>query len=364
MVSVSDNRAWIARRGTILLPVMALTVLAGTGPPTTTRSVHAEPLPVDRSTIRALTESLGARFATTHTDHFSIVSDVSPDRIARMGDIIEPTYERVSRFIAELGLPSHRPRHKMTVIFFHTWEGYEAYARGIGFVVTPAVPGVFDQRSNQCILFNFGNSALVRNKRNEMNAALEAVQGSDGLSASDRARLQRRIEMLQEQIAEYERLINATVVRHEIAHQILAGSGIQRQGPEGRRWLQEGLAMQFEGDDATNRYRREDLLSTEASGAPIGVRSLITDSKLLGPGGKRSQLAYATAWGLVDFLVKRHPRAFAAYLMSRGGRVARNGDGASDPETDAFEAAFGTLNESFESRFREYVRGLAAQSGE
>ena len=183
-------------------------------------------------------------------------------------------------------------------------------------------------------------------------------------AASDRARLQRRIETLQEQIAEYERLINATVVRHEIAHQILAGSGIQRQGPNGRRWLQEGLAMQFEGDDATNRYRREDLLSTEAAGAPIGVRSLITDSKLLGPGGKRSQLAYATAWGLVDFLVKRHPRAFAAYLMSRGGRVARNGEGASDPETDAFEAAFGALNESFESRFREYVRGLAAQSGE
>lgn len=365
MVFMSKTNARVAHRGATLLVVFGLAVLVASGPPSvTTAPSETESLPVDTRAIRALTGRLGFRFAIMHTDHFSIVSDSRASRIVRVREVIEPTFDRVRRFAAELGLSSDGPRHKMTVVLFDTWEGYQAYAREIGFVVTPAVPGVFDQRSNQCVMFNFGNSALVRQKQRELNEALEAVQASDGRSATDRMQMERRIETLQEQIAEYERLINATVVRHEIAHQVLANSGLQRRGPESRRWLQEGLAMQFESEGAINSYRLADLYSAEAVASPIDVRLLITDSKFLGPGASRSQLAYATAWGLVDFLVERDSRAFGAYLMSRGGRAARNGVAASDSETDAFEGAFGPLDDAFESRFREYIRGMAARRGE
>ncbi|MFQ5425162.1 MAG: DUF1570 domain-containing protein [Phycisphaerae bacterium] len=345
------------RRAGVAMLTALWTGVVYAGPLAATQPGLSDVLPLDVPALRALRAEVGERFRVTQTPHFVIVSDSGADRVRQTRDTIEATYDRVRTFATAMGPVARRPPCKMTVLLFDTWAGYEGHARKIGFVVSESVPGAFDSRSNQCLMYNFAHSALIRQKRRELSAAL-AGGGVTGPAASRR---RRRIEGLSRQIASYERLINATVVRHEIAHQVLANIGLQRPELGMRRWLTEGLAMQFESEGPVNRYRLEDLTSTETRRNPIEARSLITDPKRLGPGAERLPIAYATAWGLVRFLIDRRPRAFRDYLTGTGPAEP---SGATEVrrEAAAFEAAFGALDEAFESEFRGYTRELAASA--
>jgi len=218
------------------------------------------------------------------------------------------------------------------------------------------VPGFFDEAFDRSVIFNFENAEFVVRKRRELatiraeaSAAPtnKAGQGDPQRQREARLRLAGAIER---QIEQYLDLLDTTVIRHEISHQALLSLGIQKAAHRDRRWLKEGLAMQFETATPPNRHRLADFAAIDRENTPLSAAALIQDPTLLGPGGADAPQAYAAAYALVLYLIDKHPTQLAAYLQS-------NQKGSTTPQVErgAFEAAFGKLTPEFEARWREYA---------
>jgi hypothetical protein len=325
-------------------------------------------LPADDRADRALLAEFGEQFRKQHTARFTIISSAPVERTAQLSTTAEETFEAVRRFAGRLRLPVRHPASKMTVIFFGQWEAYASYARTAGFHIDERAPTFFDERSNRCFLFDYDDSVLVRQKRREIAEArsrLEDVAPADPGDADRRERIRRslrHIEQIEAHIVELKGIVELTFVRHEIAHQVLYNLGLQGNHHRGRRWLKEGLAMQFEGPEPVNRHRLADFRAVDMRKDPINLVELIADPKLMGPGAERLQQAYALAWALVHYLVHVHPEALAGYIQAESPRQGVPGAGRRSAIAD-FERAFGPLEAAFESRWRRYIAGLGSESG-
>lgn len=339
----------------------AVVIEAGFSP----RRAAAAPLRVDRAGDAALIKQLGRGFLDHHSPSFSIISDADSRLVARLARHAEDTRADVVSFAQRLNMTLKTPANKMTVVYFNQWADYSRYAQQAGFRVDENVPGFYDDQTNRCLMFNYANATVIRQKRDELlKAQKRAIEASHtDLSAPEKALLEtkrRRVRELERQIEALERLISMTVVRHEIAHQVMANVGLQPRGAAALRWLREGLAMQFETRDGSNRHRLEDFLAAADHEAGQSLAFLVSDPKWIGPGARDLGARYATAWLLVHYLVHKRPVEFASYLRARladeqQGRLTNGG-------LAEFEASFGSLDKAFESNLREYARALTRAS--
>ncbi len=326
--------------------------------------VAASPLSVDSADDAALIKQLGRGFLDHHSPSFSIISDANAQLVARLARHAEDTLADVVSFARRLDMTLKTPAHKMTVVYFNQWADYSRYARQAGFRVDENVPGFYDDRSNRCMMFNYANATVIRQKRDELFEALrEQVRaGKRDLSAAEKVlyeKKRRRVRELERQIEALERLISTTVVRHEIAHQVMANLGLQPRSVAALRWLREGLAMQFETRDGSNPHRLEDFLAANHK-AGQNLSLLVSDPKRIGPGAGDLGARYATAWLLVHYLVHKRPAGFASYLRAR---LADEQQGQStDGDLAEFEASFGSLDKIFEEKLREYAQASARGS--
>lgn len=305
----------------------------------------------DTSVIE-LARALGAGFTVIPSAHFNVVSNVDAAGVAALIRAAETTYGRVMDFSERMGIRTQRLTRPMTVVYFNTWPQYEAFALREKFVVQEVVPGFFDERGNRCIIFNFENSTLIRAKREELAVArADANPKKPGTSSGKNSEVRlRRVSELERQIDKNLELIRAVVIQHEIAHGVLFNLGLQRPLDHRRRWLKEGLAMQFETTEAPNAYRLADFRDIDWGGRPPTIRSIIEDPTLIGPGAAAPQRAYAAAWGLCYYLIQTHPREFERYLRASPS-AGRAGD------LEDFSAFFGAI-EPLEQGWLEFMYNL------
>ncbi|HKQ49925.1 MAG TPA: DUF1570 domain-containing protein [Phycisphaerae bacterium] len=300
-------------------------------------------LPPDTSAARATLAQLGPRFGARYTPHFTLLSDADAARTEPLGDLAEQTWLRVNTFAMRLGLATHPPAKKLLVIFFDAWEDYERFLRPDGFVISPNVPGFFDQFANRCVMFNAAGGPLIRDKRRELTES-----GRESPSSTSRAHL----DDAQRRVTDHERLINDTVIRHELAHLVLYNIGVQTAAMRDRRWLQEGLAMQFEAAEPVNSYRAADFLAIDPDKTVALCRSVIADPRPLAPGAQTSTEAYAAAWAIVFYVSSELPREFATYLTTPALPRER--------EISHFEKTFGSVDASFVERSRKTIAAARA----
>jgi hypothetical protein len=291
----------------------------------------------DTAAARTTLAQLGPRFSARYTPHFTILSDSETERTEQLGGLAEETWSRVNNFAARLRLTTHPPTKKLLVIFFDTWEGYERFLRPDGFVISPNVPGFFDQFANRCVMFNAAGGPLIRDKRREL------TESGDDLSPTSRPDL----DEAQRRVSDHERLINDTVIRHELAHLVLFNIGVQTTAMRDRRWLQEGLAMQFESEQPVNAWRAADFLALDPEKAAALCRTVIADPRPLAPGAQASTHAYAASWAMVFFMSTEMPHAFAAYLTTPP--LPR------DRELPTIEKSFGPVDAAFVERCRKTI---------
>ena len=322
-----------------LLSILACAAALPGEPPPTTRSATPTSLPTDERLTLSLQRQLGPKFPGIATDHFIILSSADNRSTKEIIGSAEKAFAAVDEFVSRLQLPSHPPPFKMIVVLIRDWESYEKVARRARLTPDEAVPGFFDEGSNCCVLFDWHNSKLILEKKKESK-----------LGAAE-------LEM-------YERLIDATVVRHEVAHQVLFNLGVLPPGDAVPSWLAEGLAMQFEDDGPVNRYRYGDLRNLTLRNGRLRLKDLLSRPELMAPGSPRAQQAYATAWGLVYFLSQKEPEAFAKYLEAQlpatqpAETSTKPGQATTQSMIREFEQAFGPLNDAFEMRWKEYIDSL------
>jgi hypothetical protein len=297
----------------------------------------------DTAAARASLARLGPRFSAKYTPHFTILSDATSTATESMSGLAEEIWYRVHAFAGRLRVTTHPPANKLLVIYFDTWADYEAFLRPGGFVISPTVPGFFDQINNRCLMFNSANGPLMRKKRRELTTV--ASDDLEPISAEN-------LTKAQGEPAEHQRIINETVFRHELAHDVLFNIGIQTEKMRDRRWLQEGLAMQFESAEPVSPYRAADFLAIDAKDCIALCRSVIADPRLLAPGAEDSARAYAIAWAVVHYLVTIQPKPFATYLTSHASRPHQ--------ELATFERVFGPVDAAFVDNCRKEVAAAQA----
>lgn len=318
--------------------------------------------PVDTELARTLLSDLGIRFSADYGKHFSVISD-SADQSANIMRTADDVYQRVIEFAGRLELSTTRPGKKMTVVFFSKWEDYRRSGAASGFSVNENAPGFFDHKSGVCYGYDYANSSLMREKRAVLKTArakFDADRDAGTLNSLTEEQIGQRLAAIVQMtnaLFEHESLINQTVIRHELAHQSLANLGIQTPRMKDLRWLCEGLATQFESVSGINANRLADFRDIDWSDPKLTVRTLITDSKLLGPGAEQPSVSYAAAWGLVHYLINEKPREFAAFV-----RLFQQlpPDGTSPAESDkaAFEKCFGKPDAKFQLTWLEYMSAL------
>lgn len=295
-------------------------------------------LPTDTAAARAMLAKLGPRFGAQYAPHFTILSDADSDRTASLGQLAEEIWQRVNIFAAHLRVTTQAPTKKLMVVYFDTWEGFESFLRPGGFVISPGVPGFFDQVSNRCVMFNSANGPLLRNKRRELTTAPAIEPQARPIADVNKAR---------RDLTAHEQIINETVFRHELAHQVFFNIGVQTPSMRDRRWLQEGLAMQFESTKDISPYRGADFLAIDIKDCEPLFRSVLSDPKFLAPGAKDSARAYAAAWAIVYYLIHEQPKPLAVYLAMPAGAL--------DEELATFERSFGVVDEKFAADCRKLV---------
>ncbi|QDV90538.1 hypothetical protein RAS2_16170 [Phycisphaerae bacterium RAS2] len=306
------------------------------------RRDHTASSQVVESPLDALSAALGGSFRRYHTEHFEILSDCDAGTVRRVLDLAEDTFRGVSRFIARLELPHRPPAGRMPMLLFERYKGYERHARQAGFPASEAVPGYFDETTGICALFNFANSTAIRTQRDELwrrEREQKSLQRSgSNANAAAAAPAQDDVKSAQRALDATQQAVIATVVRHEIAHQVLAATGVQSTSSGAARWLIEGTAMQFENADGPNAFRLADALAIPPDDRPAHARRVVGDPRELAPGTAGASAAYAMAWALVYYLAETQPRALASYLSTPPAGVN---------ELDAFERRFGELDAAF-----------------
>jgi hypothetical protein len=316
--------------------------------------------PVDEAAIRASLGELGPRFSEHQTPHFVIASSATPRRTQELARQAEQTFDAVREFARTTGLPFRPPSVQMTVVYFGNWEAYAERARQAGLEPSEAVPGFFDPAFDRCYVLDYTIAPHFREQQQALHKAMLKVlprpRPASAPADADHERQAAAVRSQQARFAEYEGVINATVIRHEIAHQVLDNVGLRVPNRPEWRWLREGLAMQLESETPLNLYRLADLRAAEAKHGAIGIRDLLEQPELFDPASPRAPEAYAVAWGLVYYLAHTQTAAFARFVQGR--LSSPDAPPTAQSALTDFETAFGPVHPAFEAAWGDYLRSV------
>jgi hypothetical protein len=361
---------FIARLSVMAMMMGFAAMPAFAGPPHGTQrqqNVEEAPLPVDEVALQGLLRELKGRFRTYATDHFLIITDARSGELTDFGQAAEATYRRAQELASRLAIPVRPLRFKLPLLVYGEWEDYISAARRAGLDADKGMPGFFDETRGLCVLFDYVSlpflhdlEARIEAIKERLKSASEAGGGEQGSAKEDCDKRRAEMRQIEADLAACESAINQTVVRHEIAHQVIWSLGILRPGDD-RLWLKEGLAMQFECGESfrDNRHRLADFCVDASQADLTHIRALVGDPRLLSPGADRLPEAYAAGGVLVHHLIERNPVMFARYMRAAPTTSAP----ADGPARIAdFETAFGPLDEKFELEFHATVDALKRAS--
>ena len=158
----------------------------------------------------------------------------------------------------------------------------------------------------------------------------------------------------------------ATIV-HEATHQIAYNSGLQARFADNPRWLSEGLAIYFETPDLSsnrgwrgigqvNRRRLNAFRQGLAGRKPDSLTNLLTDDSQF-QNTETALAAYAEAWSLSYFLIRKRPKEYRAYLELIAEKPRMIWDEPAQRRAD-FKQCFGADLDALDAEFLQYIEGV------
>lgn len=336
----------------------------------TTCAQPASTLPAE-SAPGEIIEALGPQFRKHETEHFSIHYDTSYETLRPLTARLEGIYDAIERFRLTLDLPAVAAHSRLPIVVFASYKDFAAYAEKAG--LSPGgIAGFYRPRTNISAFVDVLDSPSLRPLHNELNRldALMHRQGTPAALGQNHADLANRAISLKAHRDALVETFNRLVLQHEAAHQVLFNLGVHVRGARTPLWLVEGLACQFEvpQSDANGILKRVNHMRLGDLREALGVQRNATNAESLWRkalekgtlmpldelltaeqfGGDQNQLTarYAQAWSLVHYLHRQHPRDFANYLAVLAARTP-DMQPTADDEIEAFESAFGAVDEAF-----------------
>ena len=302
-----------------------------------------EPLSAEQLSKQLLAE-LPKGFNVHRTPHYLIFYSTSKEYAQWCGSLFERLYNAFVAFWTRKGFKLFEPEFPLVAILFADRPSYEAHARGEVGEGAQSMIGYFSLKTNRMTMGDLTGAAWLGGGRRTS-------------ASSQVARILSQPEA--------ERMV-ATIV-HEATHQIAFNCGLHARFSDCPPWFSEGIAIYFETPDLrntrgwgtvglVNRPRLAQFRDYLARRPSDSLVTLLTDDKRFRD-PKTGLDAYAEAWALTFYLIRRQPDKYVAYLEALSAKKPLVWD---DPETrlQEFKRAFGDDLKRLDSDFVQYTLRL------
>jgi hypothetical protein len=292
------------------------------------------------------------RMARYDSKRFLAVGNADEGFVEQQLYYCETLYDQFFEHFRKKGFDVHEPHGKLVVAIFDSQDGFDAY---LGRKSSSALTGVYEQRTNRLVVFDWGSSDAYRRAK---DSTAEAARKWSGTVPG-----QRSVEEYQRRVREWRHAENVATIVHETAHQLSYNAGLLNREGDVSAWLAEGLACYCEGTNAGSwlgiggRNPARAVTLAKCLGAKhelMTVRTLIENDNWLRRGDVSTiALGYAQSWCLFRMLMEQQPEALKGYVAAVYPRRTP------DHRLTDFVEAFGDLDK-LEKRYQEYVRNVVA----
>jgi len=280
-------------------------------------------------------------FRVHKTAHYVVCYNTSPAYAQWCGSLYERLFLAFNTYWTNRGFKLHEPELPLVALVFGDQRSYAAYAKPELGDATPKIIGYYSLRSNRVVMYDLTGSETGGGGRDSTTARINQLLMRPGA----------------------ERTV-ATVI-HEATHQIAFNCGLQTRYADIPLWVSEGVAIYFETPDLRSAKGWRNI------GGVNGVRllefgrylrnrpsdSLVTlisnDDRFRDP--RLAGDAYAEAWALNYFLIRKHLKDYLAYLEVLSEKRPLRYDAPED-RLAQFKEAFGEDLEKLNTEFIRYLR--------
>jgi hypothetical protein len=284
-------------------------------------------------------------FETYDTAHYLICYNTSKAYAQWCGALYERLYRAFFTYWSQRGFDLRDPEAPLVAVVFADRPIYVRFATADLGPGAEAVIGYYNMRTNRVLMYD-----------------LTGVEGN--AARNDFPNSAARINQILSR-PQAERTV-ATIV-HEATHQIAFNCGFQERYADIPLWVSEGVAVYFETPDLDNskgwrgigRVNRERLIQFRhylQSRPADSLMTLVANSRRF-RNAQTAPDAYAEAWALNYYLLKRRFRDYAKYLQTLSEKKPLMNE-TDDDRLAAFRAAFGEDLEAFDRDFIAYLRGV------
>jgi hypothetical protein len=276
--------------------------------------------------------------------HYLIFYDTNRTYAQWCGSLFERLYMAFTNYWSHKGFELTEPEFPLVAVIFADQQAYLKFSRSDLGTAGESIIGYFHMATNRMTMYDLsGVAAAGRQSVMVTNAA-----------------------QINQILAQPEALQTVSTVVHEATHQIAFNCGLHTRLSDCPVWFSEGIAVYFETPDlrsangwngigAVNQPRLELFQKYLTYRPSDSLQTLLATDKRLHD-SKQSLTAYAEAWALTYFLVKKHPKEYVAYLRTLSKKKPLLHD---SPETrlNEFQKAFGDINK-LDTEFIRYMARL------
>lgn len=298
--------------------------------------------PMSRAELSArLTEELPG-FRLHHTANYLIAYNTSPAYAQWCGALYERLYRAFRNYWERRGFALRDPDMPLIALVFDTRDAYTKYARAELGDAAGNIVGYYSLRSNRVTMFDLtGSQARPQESgRTTTSAQINRLLAAPG--------------------AEW---MVATII-HEATHQLAYNCGFHTRFADIPLWISEGLAVYFETPDLASsqgwrnvggvhpgrldRFRR--FLPKRAADS---LQTLVSsDDRFRQPDTALD--AYAEAWSLTYFLIRKYTDQYIRYLQLMAEKPPMIYD-TPEERLEAFKSVFGQDLQALDAEFVQYM---------
>ncbi len=289
---------------------------------------------------RQLLAELPGGFDVHQTANYLICYNTSRAYAQWCGSLFERLYMAFTNFWSRRGFEIQEPEFPLVAIVFADRNAYLRYSLAEVGDGIESIIGYYSLRSNHMVMY-------------DLTGSQGAGRGARGGSAAQINALLARPEASRQV---------ATIV-HEATHQIAFNCGLHTRFSDCPRWFSEGVAVYFETPDLTsargwrgigavNPDRLAQFYEYQRRRPANSLETLLRDDQRFFDPSLGAN-AYAEAWSLTYFLLRRYPDKYLDYLRLLSAKTPLVEDGPARRLLE-FQEVFGNLRE-LDAEFLRYM---------
>jgi hypothetical protein len=292
--------------------------------------------PVDKEWAAKLQALLSPKFRLHHSLHFTMLTDADEQIARAQADAVEETYRTFYKEAPAIGLRPMPPAGRLVCLLFDKYDAYRDFLQRFEGISTPWAAGYYSWRTNRAAFYHDLDNPAFKDIRQQLAQAnrriADLANDMERLAPTDtalRIQMQQQLRALSDvrhdmtvRLSSVARLTTLAKARHEVTHQLLCNSGLQRRGQDYPFWLAEGLATNFEVCDdqgraaptLANNHRLQSYRAAQRARRLSALSDLILHRPSDDDDVSNVVARYAQVWGLVHFLWNKHPDKLRACI--------------------------------------------------